>query len=70
MLCIQKVELYSQKLLTKKEKNSRNATRVSKRQWRIVSSQLTSSNMYSVLYPEKLENKVFYQSNTKGVRDV
>jgi len=35
-----------------------------------VSSQLASSNIYSVLYPEKLENKVSCQSNTKKVRDM
>jgi len=40
MLYVWKVELYSQKLLAKKEKkeeNSRIAARVGKRQWRIVS---------------------------------
>jgi len=40
MLYIWKVELYSQKLLAKKEKkkkNSRIAAKVGKRQWRIVS---------------------------------
>ena len=35
-----------------------------------MSSQLASSNIYSVLYPEKLENKVSCQSNTKKVRDM
>jgi len=54
----------------KREKDSRNTTRVSKRQWRTVSSWLAFSNMYSVLHPEKLENKVSAQSNTEGVRNV
>jgi len=35
-----------------------------------VSSWLAFSNIYSVLCPEKLENKVSYQSNTEGVRDM
>ena len=71
MLCIQKVEPHSQKLLElEKEKNSRNAARVSKRQQRTVSSWLASSNMYSVLHPENLDNKIYCQSNTKKVRDV
>jgi len=67
------MKLYSQKLLAekgKRRKSSRNATRVNKRQWRTVSSQLASSNIYSVLCPEKLENKVSCQGNTKRVRDV
>ena len=54
----------------KREKSSRNAARVSKRQWRTVSSCLASSNIYSVLHPEKLGNKVSCQSNTEGERDV
>jgi len=61
MLCVWKVELYGQKLLAKKDKrreSNRNTTRVNKRQWRIVSFQLASSNIYSVLHPEKLGNKV------------
>ena len=73
MLCMWKVGLYSQKLLAKERKrgkSSRNTTRVGKRQWRTVSSWLVSSNMYSVLYPERLENKVSCQDNTEGVRDV
>jgi len=53
-----------------REENSRNAVRVSKKQWRIVSSQLASSNMYSILHLEKLGNKVSCQGNTEGVRDV
>ena len=73
MLCMWKVGLYSQKLLAKERKrgkSSRNTTRVGKRQWRTVSSWLVSLNMYSVLYPERLENKVSCQDNTEGVRDV
>ena len=35
-----------------------------------MSSWLVSLNMYSVLYPERLENKVSCQDNTEGVRDV
>ena len=73
MLCLWKVELYGQKLLAKKEKreeNSGNTTRVSKRQYRTVSSQLVSSNIYSVLCPEKLGNKISCQSNTERIRDV
>ena len=73
MLCMWKVGLYSQKLLAKERKrgkSSRNTTRVGKKQWRTVSSWLVSSNMYSVLYPERLENKVSCQDNTEGVRDV
>ena len=41
MLCIWKIGPYGQKLLTEKEEkrqDSRNAARVSKRQWRTVSS--------------------------------
>ena len=73
MLCMWKVGLYSQKLLAKERKrgkSSRNTTRVGKKQWRTVSSWLVSLNMYSVLYPERLENKVSCQDNTEGVRDV
>ena len=73
MLYVQKMGLYSQKLLAKEEKrrkSSRNTTRVGKRQWRTVNSQLAFSNIYSVLYPEKLENKVSCQDNTKRVRDI
>jgi len=49
---------------------SRNAVGVSKRQWRTVSSQLASSNLYSVLCPEKLGNKSNFTNTTKRVRDV
>ena len=73
MLCAWEVGPYGKKLLAKKrkkEKDSGNAARVGKRQWRTVSSQLASSNMYSVLCPEKLGNKVSCQSNTEGVRDI
>ena len=64
---------YSQKLLTKKgkrEEDSRNATRVGKRKWRTVSSQLTSNNLYSVLCLEKLGNKLNCHSNTERARDI
>ena len=64
---------YGQKLLAEEEKrrkSSRNAVRVSKRQWRTVSSQLAFSNIYSLLHPEKLGNKVSCQDNTEGVRDI
>jgi len=54
----------------KREEGGRNTARVDKRQWRIVSSQLVSSNIYSVLCPEKLGNKVSCQSNTERVRDI
>ena len=73
MLCVQKIGPYSQKLLAKKrkrKKSSRNTARVGKRQWRTVSSQLAFSNIYNVLHPEKLENKVSCQNNTKRVKDV
>ena len=73
MLCMWKIGPYGQKLLAKEEKrrkSSRNATRVGKRQQRIVSSQLVFSDMYSVLCLEKLGNKVSCQGNTEGVRDV
>ena len=61
MLCVWKMEPYGQKLLVeeeKKRKSSRNATRVGKRQQKIMSSRLASSDMYSVLCLEKLRNKV------------
>jgi len=52
------------------EEGSRNAAKVSKRQWRTVSSQLVSSNLYSILCPEKLGNKLNSSNTTKRVRDV
>jgi len=73
VLCMWEVGAYSQKLLAKKEKKekgSRDTVRVSKRQWRTVSSQLASNNLYSVLCPEKLGNKLNCHSNTKKARDV
>jgi len=72
MLCIWEVEPYDQKLLEKieEERGSRNATGVGKRQWRTVSSQLASNNLYRVLHPEKLDNKVNSANTTKRVRDV
>jgi len=67
------MEPYDQKLLAEEEKrrkSGRNAIRVNKRQWRTVSSWLASSNIYSVLYLEKLGSKVSCQGNTEGIRDV
>jgi len=66
------VEPYGQKLLGKMEKgkSSRNTIGVSKRQWRTVSSRLVSNNLYNVLYPEKLGNKLNSTNMTKRVRDV
>ena len=73
MLCMWKVGPCSQKLLVKEGKrgrNSRDAARVGKRQWRTISFWLASSNTYGILCPEKLGNKVFCQGNTEEVRDV
>ena len=66
------MEPYGQKLLGKMEKgkSSRNTIGVSKRQWRTVSSRLVSNNLYNVLYPEKLGNKLNSTNMTKRVRDV
>ena len=71
MLYVWKVGPYGQKLLGEMEKgeSSRNATRVSKRQWRTVSSWLASNNLYSVLCPEKLGNKLNFSNTTERVRD-
>ena len=52
------------------EKDSRNATGVGKRKWRTVSSQLASNNVYSVLCPEKLDNKLNFINTTERVRDI
>jgi len=72
LLCVQKVGLYGQKLLGEIEKGegSRNAARVGKRQWSTVSSQLASNNLYSVLCPEKLGNKLNFSNTTERVRDM
>ena len=35
-----------------------------------ISSQLASSNIYSILYPENLGNKIHCQGNTKRVRNI
>jgi len=51
-------------------KSSRNTARVGKRQWRTVSSRLASNNLYSVLCPEKLGNKLNLSNTTERVRDV
>ena len=71
MLRMWKVGPYSQKLLGKTQgKGSGNTTGVGKRKWRTVSSQLASNNVYSVLRPEKLGNKLNSINTTKRVRDV
>ena len=71
MLCVWKVGPYGQKLLgeIEKEKGSRNTIRVGKRQWRTVSFWLASNNLYSVLCPEKLGNKLNFSNTTERVRD-
>ena len=62
---------YGQKLLGKAQgKSSRNATGVGKRKWRTVSSWLAFNNVYSVLYPEKLDNKLNFINTTERVRDI
>jgi len=72
LLCVRKVGPYGQKLLGEMEEGegSRNAARVGKRQWRTVSSWLASNNLYSVLHPEKLGNKLNFSNTTERVRDV
>jgi len=73
MLYVQKIGLYGQKLLEEIEKertSNRDAARVGKRQWRTVSSQLVSNNLYSILCPEKLGNKLNSTNTTERVRDV
>ena len=66
-----KVGPYSQKLLGKIQgKSSRNTAGVGKRKWRIVSSQLASNNIYSVLRLEKLGNKLIPTNTTERVRDI
>ena len=73
MLCVWKVGPYGQKLLAeegKRREDSRNAAGVGKRQWRTVSSQLASNNIYSVLHPEKLGNKLNFINTTERVRDI
>ena len=65
------MELYGQKLLGKiQREGSRNATGVGKRKWRTVSFWLASNNLYSVLHPEKLGNKLKFTNIAKRVRDV
>ena len=62
---------YGQKLLGKAQgKSSRNATGVGKRKWRTVSSWLVFNNVYSVLHPEKLDNKLNFINTTERVRDI
>jgi len=54
----------------KEEEGSRNTARVSKRQWRTVSFRLVSNNLYSVLHPKKLGNKLNFSNTTERVRNV
>ena len=71
MLHMWKVGPYGQKLLGKAQgKSSRNATGVGKRKWRTVSSWLAFNNVYSVLHPEKLDNKLNFINTTERVRDI
>ena len=71
MLSLWEVWPYGPKLLGKKQgKSSEEAARVGKRKWRTVSSRLASNNLYSVLHPEKLGNKLNCQKNTERARDV
>jgi len=68
-----KIGLYGQKLLGeigKEKMSSRDTARVGKRQWRTMSSRLASNNLYSVLCPEKLGNKINSTNTTERVRDV
>ena len=71
MLRMWKVGPYGQKLLEEAQgEGSRNATGVGKRKWRTVSSRLASNNIYSVLHPEKLGNKLNSINTTERVRDI
>ena len=54
----------------RQKKSSRNAAEVGKRKWRTVSSRLASNNVYSVLHPEKLGNKLNSINTTERVRDI
>jgi len=67
-----KVGPYGQKLLGEMEEGegSKNTARVGKRQWRIVSSQLASNNLYNILRPEKLGNKLNFSNTTERGKDV
>ena len=71
MLHMREVGPYGQKLLGKTQgKGSGNAAGVGKRKWRTVSSRLASNNIYSVLHPEKLGNKLNSINTTERVRDI
>ena len=71
MLLLQEVWPYGLELLGEEQsESSGNAARVSKREWRSISSRLASSNLYSVLCPEKLGNKLNFAKNTERVRDM
>jgi len=66
-----KVGPYGQKLLEEAQgEGSRNTTGVGKRKWRTMSSRLASNNIYSVLHPEKLGNKLNSINTTERVRDI
>ena len=70
MLCVWKIGPYGQELLgemREERTGSRDTAEVSKRQWRTVSSQLVSNNLYSVLCPEKLSNKINSTNTTERV---
>jgi len=72
LLFVREVGPYGQKLLGKMKEGegSRNTAGVGKRQWRTVSSQLASNNLYSVLRPEKLGNKLNSTNTTERARDM
>ena len=71
MLLLWEVWSYGLKLLGEKQsKSSRDATGVGKRKWRTVSSRLASNNLYSVLRPEKLGNKLNCSKGTERARDM
>ena len=71
MLYMWEVGPYGQRLLGKaQEKGSRNTAGVGKRKWRTVSFQLAFNNIYSVLCPEKLGNKLNFINTTKRVRNI
>ena len=71
MLSLWEVWPHGPKLLGEEQsKSSGGAARVGKRKWRTVSSRLASNNLYSVLRPEKLGNKLNFPKNTERARDV
>jgi len=71
MLSLWEVWPHGPKLLGEEQsKGSGGAARVGKKKWRTVSSRLASNNLYSVLRPEKLGNKLNFPKNTERARDV